>query len=92
MSKSTSVKLKDGYAERISAMAESKQRSANWLVNEAVGRYLDHEESEAELRAEVLRRHQELVETGIHVTNEEALDWLRRRAAGEDVPAPEGHK
>lgn len=92
MSKSTSVKLKDGYNERLKAMAESKQRSANWLLNEAVGRYLDHEESEAELRAEVLRRHREMAETGIHVTHEEALDWLRRRASGEDVPVPKGHK
>jgi predicted transcriptional regulator len=91
MAKSTSVKLKDGYSERLKSLAETKQRSANWLLNEAVGKYLDDEESAAELRAEVLARHREFQETGLHVTQEEALDWLRRRAAGEDVPVPKAH-
>jgi len=92
VSRSTSVKLKDGYSERLKVLAEAKQRSANWLLNEAVGRYLDQEESEAELRAEVLARHHEFVETGLNVTHEEALDWLRRRAAGENAPIPKAHK
>ena len=92
MSESTSIKLRDGYRDRLKALAESKQRSANWLVNDAVGRYLDHEESETELREELLARHRDFQETGLHVTHEEALDWLRKRAAGEDIPVPKAHK
>ena len=92
MADSTSVKFKDGFKDRLKALAEAKQRSPNWLVNDAVGRYLEHEESAAELRAELERRHREMQETGMHVTHEEALDWLRRRANGEDVPIPQAHK
>ena len=29
--------------------------------------------------------------TGLHLTNEEVLDWLVRTAAGEDVEMPECH-
>jgi predicted transcriptional regulator len=92
MAKSTSVKLKEGYSERLKSLAEAKQRSANWLLNDAVGKYLEYEETEAEFRAEALRRVKEFQETGLHVTNEEAMDWLLRRSRGENVPPPKAHR
>jgi predicted transcriptional regulator len=91
MADSTSVKFKDGYKDRLKALAEIKQRSPNWLVNEAVGRYLEHEESEAEFRAEAERRLDHMRETGLHVTHEEAMEWLLRRSRGERVPPPKAH-
>ena len=64
MSKSTSVKLKDGYSERLKALGETKQRSSNWLLNDAVGRYLDREEARAALLVEMKQRHDEYVRGG----------------------------
>lgn len=92
MAHSTSIKLREGYRERLQALAEAKQRSANWLVNEAVGRYLDSEESNAEFRAEAERTLNRMRETGIHVTHEEAMEWLLRRSRGENVPPPKAHR
>ena len=92
MAKSTSVKLKEGYSERLKSLAETKQRSANWLLKDAVGKYLEYEETEAEFRAEALRRVRHFQETGLHVTNEEAMEWLLRRSRGENVPPPKAHR
>jgi predicted transcriptional regulator len=92
MSESRSVKFKDGFGDRLKALAESKRRSPNWLINEAVGHYLDREESEAEFRAEAERSLQHMRETGLHVTHEEAMEWLLRRSRGEKVPPPKAHR
>jgi len=91
MAESTSIKLRDGYKDRLKAIAEAKQRTANWLVNEAVGRYLDLEESEAEFRAGAERALHEMRETGRHVTHEEAIEWLLRRSKGERIAPPKAH-
>jgi predicted transcriptional regulator len=92
MADSTSIKFKDGYKDRLKTLAEAKQRSPNWLVNDAVGRYLDAEEGEAEFRAEAERRLLHMRETGLHVTHEEAMEWLLRRSRGENVPVPKAHR
>lgn len=91
MAASTSIKLEDGLKERIARIAERKNRSANSLMNEAIALYAMSEETEEEFNAEARRRLAEYRRTGLHVTHEEAMDWLERRARGEDVPPPKGH-
>lgn len=92
MAESTSIKFRDGFRDRLKALAESKQRSPNWLVNEAVARYLDEEESQAEFRAEAERRLRHMRQTGLHVTHEDAMEWLLRRSRGERLPLPKAHR
>ena len=93
MSKSTSVKLKDGYSERLRSLGVSKQRSSNWLLNDAVGRYLDREEARAALLVEMKERHEEFVQSGrLHLTQEEVRDWMERRRTDRDAPMPFGSK
>ncbi|MEQ1899724.1 MAG: CopG family transcriptional regulator [Devosia sp.] len=92
MSESTSIKLQDGLKERVRAIARSRQRSANWVMNAAISRFVEHEETEADYRAEAERRLQHMRETGEHVTNEEALEWLLRRSRGEMAPVPKAHR
>lgn len=92
MSKSTSVKLKDGYSERLKSLSESKQRSSNWLLNDAVGRYLDREEARAALLVEMKERHEEYIRSGsLHVTQEEMEDWMERLKLDPNAPMPEPH-
>ena len=92
MSKSTSVKLKDGYSERLKALGESKQRSSNWLLNDAIGRYLDREEARAALLVEMKERHEEYVRGGrLHLTQEEVEDWMKRRRTDRNAPMPKLH-
>ena len=93
MPKSTSVKLKDGFDERLKALGESKQRSTNWMLNEAVERYLDHEETRAALLIELRERHEEYVREGrLHLTQEEVEDWMARRRVDRNAPMPPLHK
>jgi predicted transcriptional regulator len=88
MAESTSIKLTDGLKARVQAIAKAKQRSANWLMNEAIGRYVEREETEAEFRAEADRRLRHMQETGEHIAHEDAMEWLLRRSRGEQVPPP----
>lgn len=92
MSKSTSVKLKDGYSERLKALGDTRQRSSNWLLNDAVGRYLDREEARAALLVEMKQRHEEYVQSGrLHVTQEEVEKWFERLKSDPNAPMPEAH-
>ena len=93
MSKSTSVKLRDGFDERLKALGEVKQRSNNWLLNEAVERYLDREEARAALLVEMKDLHEEYVRGGrMHLTQEEVQDWMARRRVDRNAPMPPLHK
>lgn len=92
MAKSTSVKLKDGYSERLKALGESKQRSSNWLLNEAVGKYLEREEARAALLIEMKERHEEYVRSGrLHVTQDEMEEWMESLKSDPNAPMPEPH-
>lgn len=92
MSKSTSVKLREGYSERLKSLGEAKQRSSNWLLNDAVGRYLDREEARAALLVEMKQRHEEYVTGGrLHVTQEEMEEWAQRLKSDPSAPMPEPH-
>lgn len=93
MARSTSVKLRDGYPERLKSLAESRQRSANWLVNEAVGKYLDREEARAALLAEMKGLHEEYLAGGrLHLTQEEIGRWTEELRSNPNAPMPEPHR
>ena len=42
--RTTSIRLQGETLERLDHMAKSLDRSRSWLLNQAVERYLDHEE------------------------------------------------
>lgn len=55
---------------------------------------IDHEmfgETEEEFRAEVERRHRHMRETGLHVTHEEAVEWMEKLLRGENPSLPKEH-
>lgn len=74
-------------AEKLELMATEQNRAPQELYDEALGTYLDRRE----LIRELDERSREYKETGLHVTHEEAMEWLERRARGERVPPPEAH-
>lgn len=91
MAHSTSVKLVDGLKERIQTIAEREQRTANKLMNEAISEYVDRKERRAAYLAEVEKRHRELRDSGLHVTQEEADRWIEGLLRGEGPPLPRPH-
>lgn len=87
----TSLKLDADTKERVQRLASLRQRSAHWLMREAIEQYLHREEREEQLRQDLHAAWKEYEETGLHVTGEEADEWLAKLEAGEYADMPECH-
>jgi len=87
----TSLKLDAELKERIQRLAETRRRSAHWIMREAVEQYVGREEKREQFRAEALAAWNEYQATGLHATAAEADAWLARLEAGEDAGTPECH-
>lgn len=76
---------------RLQRVAARMNLSAAELVNIAVDYFLDQVETPEEELAgleETIREHER---TGLHVTNDEMMEWLERRGNGENIPIPKPH-
>ncbi len=86
-----SVKLDADTRARIETLAGSRQRTAHWLMREAITQYVEREEKRAALRQDVLAAWQEYQETGLHVTGAEVDAWLTGWGTDAELPAPDLH-
>ena len=85
----TSVKLDDATKERVNRLAVARDRTAHWMILEAIHQYVEREEKREALRCEALAAWAEYRETGLHVSAEAADEWLTALSSGEDREAPE---
>ena len=74
------VKLDGETRERLRKLGETRQRSAHWLMKDAIARYLEVEERYEREKAEDLDRWQRYVETGSAISHEEATARLNALA------------
>jgi predicted transcriptional regulator len=74
--------------ERLQRLAEREQRSADQILAEAAGEYLDRRDARSRVRQEAAERSREMDDTGEYVAHEDAVDWLRRLANDENPPPP----
>lgn len=88
----TSLKLDAEIKTRLQQLAHSRRRSAHWLMREAIEQYVEREERREQLRQDALAAWAEYQATGLHVTAEEADEWLARLEAGEDAEPPTPHR
>ena len=86
MSTTQAIKLDDETSRRLKALAEQRNRSAHWLMREALERYLTDEERYEREKAEDLAAYEEYLETGIAVENDEVVTWLNELAKGKNIP------
>jgi len=86
MSTTQAIKLDDETNKRLKALAEQRNRSAHWLMREALERYLTDEESYEREKAEDLAAYEEYLETGIAIENDEVVTWLNELAKGKNIP------
>ncbi|MFT4182007.1 MAG: CopG family ribbon-helix-helix protein [Rhizobium sp.] len=91
MQTTTSIKLDSDIKDRVQRLASARQRSAHWLLREAVEQYVEREEQRLRMRQDALVAWEEYQTTGLHVTAEEADAWLSKLEAGEDVDPPACH-
>ena len=86
-----SVKLDDAMRERIHSLAESKQRSAHWVMREAITEYVDREEKRRSFDQATIDSFQEFEETGLHLTGEEVFAWMETWGTDEESEPPPCH-
>ncbi len=92
MATATSIKLDDSLKGRVQSLAETRRRTAHWIMREAISQYVDREEKREKLRQDTLRAWEEFQATGLHATAEEIDMWLARWGTEDELPAPECHE
>lgn len=86
-----SVKLDPDTRARLERLAQSRRRTPDGMLREAVAQYVEREEKREALRQDTLRAWEEYQATGLHVTAGEADAWLAQLADGDDIEPPECH-
>lgn len=87
----TSLKIDPEIKARVQRLAEARQRSAHWLMCEAVEQYVEREEKRENFRQAGLAAWAAYQETGLHATAAEADAWLAGLETGKDADMPECH-
>lgn len=75
-SKPTTIRLGKGYKERLTALAELRERSPSSLMQEAVKDFIHKEEELDEERRIVQERWEHYQLTGDHVKHSEITNWI----------------
>ena len=88
----TSIKLDDDLASRIRRLAELRQRSAHWIMREAIRDYVVREEARESFRQEALASWSAFQDTGRHLTGEEVQAWLTSWGSDAEAEPPECHE
>ena len=88
---STSVKLDDNLKSRIQRLAEARNRTAHWIMREAIRDYVGREEAKESFRQEAMNAWEAYCETGKHLTGREVQDWLSSWDSGDKTRVPPCH-
>ena len=72
----TSIKIDDELKRRIQHLAGLRQRSAHWIMREAIAQYVEREEARESLKQEALASWAVYQKTGWHLTGQDARAWL----------------
>ena len=87
----TSVKINDELKDRIQNLAQIRQRSAHWIMREAINNYVDREEAKEKFKQEALNSWEKYKETGQHLTGQEISDWLESWGTSKESKVPQCH-
>jgi predicted transcriptional regulator len=86
-----SVKLDDALKSRIQQLAGQRQRSAHWIMREAIQQYVEREEARESFKQEALASWAEYQTTGQHLTGDEVRRWLRGWGSESEAEPPACH-
>jgi predicted transcriptional regulator len=87
-----SVKLDPDTRARIEHLAEVRNRTAHWMMREAIEQYIEREEKREAFRQAALAAWNEHQMTGLHATAEEVDAWLASWGTDDELPAPVCHE
>jgi len=92
MATPTSIKLDDELKSRVQHLAEHRQRSAHWLMLEAIEQYVEREERREAFKQDTLKAWEDYQATGQHATADEVENWLASWGSEDETPAPACHE
>ncbi|MBC3382697.1 CopG family ribbon-helix-helix protein [Pseudomonas sp. SWRI12] len=87
----TSIKIDEDLKYRIQQLANARQRSAHWIMREALSQYVVREEARENFKQEALASWKAYQETGLHLTGAETRDWLKTWGTEEESELPACH-
>ncbi|MDN5753116.1 MAG: CopG family ribbon-helix-helix protein [Nitrosospira sp.] len=87
----TSIKIDDELKTRVQHLAEVRQRSAQWIMREAIQQYVDREEARENFHREAMESWAEFQETGLHITLDEVSAWLETWGTDAETELPKCH-
>jgi predicted transcriptional regulator len=90
--KTVSVKLDADMRIRLENLADARQRTAHWVMREAINQYVEREEKREAFRQATINAWDEYQETGLHATAAEVDTWLSSWGSDNPLPAPICHK
>ncbi len=74
--KPTTIRLGEGYKERLTALAELRERSPSSLMQEAIKKFVHQEEELEQERRIVQERWEHFQLTGDHLTHAQITNWI----------------
>lgn len=92
MATPTSIKLDDELKSRVKNLADHRQRSAHWLMREAIEQYVEREERRVAFKRETLEAWEEYQATGLHATVDEVENWLANWGTDDEASPPQCHE
>jgi len=86
-----SLKLDMSQLERLTSLASSKNCAPDFLVQEAIERYLRAEEAQQTLMKSVDDSVAHFEATGLHITLDEFMAWTKAVQSNRDATPPACH-
>lgn len=88
----TSIKINDALKSRVQHLAGLRQRSAHWIMREAIAQYVEREEARESFKQEALDAWAEYQQTGHHLTGKEVRAWLNTWGTESETKLPKFRK
>jgi predicted transcriptional regulator len=85
------VKIEPAIKQRVQRLAEARNRTAHWVMHEAIVQFVEREEKREGIRQDAMAAWDEYQLTGLHVTMNEADTWLAKLEDGQDAEPPASH-
>jgi len=76
----------------VQTLAGLRQRSAHWIMREAIAQYVEPEEARESFKQEALASWKAYQETGLHLTGQEVRSCLNNWGADAETELPECHE
>lgn len=88
----TSLKIDDELKSRVQSLAQLRQRSAHWIMHEAIEQYAVREEARESFKQEAMTSWTAFQETGLHLSGQEVRTWLNTWGTEGETEPPKCHE